>query len=351
MTVVFMGSDPISYEYLRALLDAEDVEVRAIVTKPDRRLGQKMQESAFRERLRKERIAIEQFCPENINRPERPEDPDPIEKLASYEADLFVVVAYGQFLGKRVRSLPRHGCLNMHLSLLPELRGAAPIQRAILNGAARTGVTAMQISRVMDGGDVYGQVAVDILPDDNHETLTRKLVEAGRPLMLETIRALKAGTAVATPQDESRATEAPKVLADEWLIDWAEPAEALDRRVRAFAPKPGCTGYLPPLNGAPPPEALHNPELLRKYTGPVLKILAIEILPDPAPAAARPGEIVAIGKKGLVVATGDHRAVRLALVRPDGKPRPLDGASFVNGYRSKLRVGDCLDPDPRNLLG
>ena len=127
-----MGSDPISYEYLSALLDAEDVEVRAIVTKPDRRLGQKMQESAFRERLRKERIAIEQFCPENINRPERPEDPDPIEKLASYEADLFVVVAYGQFLGKRVRSLPRHGCLNMHLSLLKVIFSMLQIYKIVM---------------------------------------------------------------------------------------------------------------------------------------------------------------------------------------------------------------------------
>ncbi len=345
-----MGSDPISYEYLRALLDAEDVDVRAIVTKPDHRLGQKMQESAFRAKLRAEGVSIEQFMPENVNRPERPEDPDPVARLAAYEADLFVVVAYGQFLGKRVRSLPRHGCLNMHLSLLPELRGAAPIQRAILSGAARTGVSAMQISREMDGGDIYGQVAVDILPTDNHETLTRKLIDAGLPLMLDTIRALGAGTAVATPQDASRATEAPKVSADEWLIDWTEPAEALDRRVRAFSPKPGCTGYLPPLNGMPPPEAFHNPQLLKKYWGPVLKILAIEILPDAAPEAARPGEIIAIDKKGLVAATGDHRAVRLVSVRPDGKPRPLDGPSFVNGYRSKLRIGDCLDPDPRNLL-
>lgn len=345
-----MGSDPISYGFLRALLAEEDMDVRLIVTQPDRRQGKKMQESAFRALLRENGVQIEQFLPENINRPQEEGGPDPVEKLASYEADLFIVVAYGQFLGKRVRSLPRFGCLNMHLSLLPELRGAAPIQRAILSGAPQTGVSAMQIARLMDGGDVYGQVAVDILPTDNHETLTDHLIAAGTPLMLETIRALRTGTAVATPQDHSRATEAPKLSADEWFLDWSEPAEAIDRRVRAFAPKPGCTGYLPPLNGLPPPEALANPELLRKYWGPVLKILAVETLSDPAPAAAMPGEIIAIEKKGVVVATGDHRAMRLVSVRPDGKPRPLDGASFVNGYRSKLKVGDRLDPDPRSLL-
>lgn len=356
MTIVFMGSDPISYGFLRALLSAEDISVRAIVTQPDRRQGKKMQESAFRTLLRENSIDIEQFLPININKPDHPEipigpdNPDPIRQLADYNADVFVVVAYGQYLGKRVRSLPRHGCLNMHLSLLPELRGAAPIQRAILSGAPQTGVTAMQISKGIDAGDMYGQVALDILPTDNHETLSERLIEAGIPLMLQTLRALANGTAVATPQDASRATEAAKILADEWLLDWSEPAEVLERRIRAFAPRPGCTGYLPPLNGYPPPEAFSNPALLRKYWGPVLKVLAAEILPELAPMEARPGEIVAIDKKGIVVATGDHHAMRLTSVRPDGKPRPLDGPSFVNGYRSKLHVGDRLDPDPRNAL-
>ena len=352
MTLAFMGSDPISYEFLRPLLKEDDMEVRVIVTQPDRRLGRKMQQSAFRKLLVRDNVDIPILDPQNINfRPHEAGDPPaPAAALAAYGADLFVVVAYGQFIAKHVRDLPRFGCLNMHLSLLPEWRGAAPIQRAILSGATRTGVSAMRIARDMDAGDVYGQAEVPILPDDNHETLTARLVEAGIPLMLKTIRALGAGTAVATPQDHSRATEARKVVAEEWLLNWSEPAEDIGRRVRAFAPRPGCTGYLPPLNGPPPPEALVNPALLSRYSGPLLKILAVEILPDPAPDAATPGEIVAIRKDGIVVASGDHRCVRLASVRPDGKST-MDGAAFVNGYRSKLHVGDRLDPDPSVLLG
>ncbi len=360
MRVVFMGSDPLSLPFLERLLSEKDVEVCAVVTQPPRRQGQRWQESVFLREVRTRGLVREIYTPVKASRPPKPEeidrfgprtDPrDPVQVLSAYAPDLVVLVAYGQILSRRVLDIPPLGCLNIHLSLLPELRGAGPIQQALLDGLPRTGVSAMRMTAGMDEGPTYGQIPVDILPSDNRETLTDRLVAAGLDLLSATLRSLADGSATATPQDASRATYTRKFTPDDWLLDWSRPADEIDRRVRAFAPRPGCTGYLPPLNGAPPPEAFATPDQLRRYWGPVLKILAVEVLPGETPAKAAPGEIVSVEKNGFVVASGDRRPVRLASVRPDGKPKPLDGPSFVNGYRSKLRPGARLDPDPRNLL-
>ena len=338
LPLIFMGSDPISCPFLRALLAAEDLEVRLVVTKKDVELGRRVQACAVHKMIGDERVPVDVFMPDRLN------DDESVTRLASCSAQLIVVVAYGKILGSRILSMPPLGCLNVHLSLLPALRGAAPITRAILDGLPRTGVTAMRMTRGLDCGPVYAQRATDIRPDDNHDTLAERLTELGVPLMLETIRALRDGTAAATEQDDSLATEAPKLVADEWMINWGEDAEAIERRVRAFAPRPACTAYLPPsaeLSGARPPV---DPAQFRALVGPVVKVFGVEVVPDPAPAGARPSQIVAIEKRGVVVAAGDGRCVRLTQVKPFGKPRVLTGAEFVNGYRSKLRVGDKMYP-------
>lgn len=360
MRIVFMGSDPLSLPFLGRLLSEKDVEVCAVVTQPPRRQGQRWQESAFLHEVRARGLVREIYTPIKASRPPKKEEVDrygpradtrdPIQVLSAYAPDLIVLVAYGQILSRRVLDIPPLGCLNIHLSLLPELRGAGPIQQALLDGLPRTGVSAMRMTAGMDEGPVYGQTPIDILPTDNRGSLTARLVDAGLDLLSATLRALAGGTAVATPQDDSRATYTRKFTTDDWLLDWTQSADEIDRRVRAFSPHPGCTGYLPPLNGAPPPEAVANPDKLRHYWGAVLKILAVEVLPGEAPPNAAPGEIVAVEKRGFVVASGDHRPVRLTLVRPDGKQKYLDGPNFVNGYRSKLHPGARLDPDPRNLL-
>ena len=341
LPLVFMGSDPISCPFLRALLAAEDLDVRLVVTKNDKEVGRRVQSCALRCMVRKEGIdqKVEVIAPTVLNAD------DTVRRIAECEPQLIVVVAYGKILKAPILSTPPLGCLNMHLSLLPSLRGAAPITRAILNGLPRTGVTAMRMAEGLDNGPIYAQRTTDIRPDDNHDTLTARLVELGVPLMLETIRSLRDGTAVATAQDDSLATEAKKLKRDEWVINWGEDADAIERRVRAFAPDPACTAYLPPKPGFH--EQLRAPTdaaTFRSLVGPVLKVLGVEVLPDPAPAEARPSQIVAIEKKGVVVAAGDGRCVRLTCVKPFGKPRPLNGAEFVNGYRSKMNVGDKMYP-------
>lgn len=336
--VVFMGSDPISCHFLRALVAAEDMDVRLVVTKPDVEQGRRVQRCAVRQTMADEGMAPDVFMPERLN-----EDAS-VTRIAAAAPQVIVVVAYGKILGSRILAMPPLGCLNIHMSLLPALRGADPITRAILNGHPVTGVTAMRMERGLDSGPIYAQRSTPVRPDDNHDTLAERLTSLGVPLMLETIRSLRSGTAVATPQDESLATEAPKRSAEEWMIDWGETAEAIDRRVRAFSPRPACTAYLPPsaeLRGQPLPA---DPARLRALVGPVLKVSGVEVLPDPAPDGARPSQIVAIEKRGVVVATGGGGCVRLTQVRPFGKPRTLSGPEFVNGYRNKLRVGDKLYP-------
>lgn len=335
--LVFMGSDPISCHFLRALADAEDMDVRLVVTKPDVEQGRRVQRCAVRQMVADAGLPLDVFMPERLN-----EDAS-VTRIAAAAPQVVVVVAYGKLLGSRILSMPPLGCLNIHMSLLPALRGADPITRAILGGLPETGVTAMRMERGLDSGPVYAQRSTPVRPDDNHDTLAGRLTALGVPLMLETIRALRDGAAVATVQDESRATLAPKRSAEEWMIDWGETAEQVDRRVRAFSPRPSCTAYLPPsaeLRGQPLPS---DPARLRALVGPVLKVSGVEVLPGPAPEGARPSQIVAIEKKGVVVATG-RGCVRLTQVRPFGKPRTLSGPEFVNGYRNKLRVGDKLYP-------
>lgn len=324
-----MGADDLSCGFLDALLGAGDVRVRAIVTQPDRPSGRhlRLQPCAVRAMVLERSLGIDVLTPPKINAPEV------VAQLAAYAPDAIVVVAYGQFLGQRLLSLPPLGCLNMHLSLLPALRGAAPIVRSILNGLSETGVTAMRMDRGMDSGDLLASRATPITPEDTTASLTERLVSLGRDLMLETLRALRDGNARATPQDHSKATFAPKILKDEWLVDWAKPAVEICRAVRAFHPKPACTTFLPPE----PQKALAP-----NQPGPLLKILRACVDESPT-AGALPGTVVSM-QGGLVVAAGDGRSIRLLEVRPEGRPRAITGAEFVNGYRQKVHPGDRLFP-------
>jgi methionyl-tRNA formyltransferase len=324
-----MGTDEISCGFLDALLGAGGVSVRAIVTQPDRPSGRHLKRvlGPVRAMVLERSLSIDVLTPPNVN------TPAVLEDLGARRPDAIVVVAYGQFLGKRLLALPRLGCVNLHLSLLPALRGASPITRAILSGLAETGVTAMMMDAGMDSGDILGSCATPIGPDDTYGTLAARLVEQGRELMLATLRALEAGTATRTPQDHAAATFAPKLQKDEWLIDWANPAEAVCRAVRAFNPKPACTTFLPPdpKGGATP-----------NQPGGLLKVLRAVVEGD-APRTTPPGTVVSM-QGGPLIAAGDGRCVRMLEVRPEGRPRAMSGADFVNGYRQRVREGDLLFP-------
>lgn len=324
-----MGTDEISCGFLDALLRAEGVSVRAIVTQPDRPSGRhlKLTPGPVHAMVLEHSLAVDVLMPPKINAP------TVVEELAARKPDVMVVVAYGQFLGKRLLQLPRLGCINLHLSLLPALRGAAPITRAILDGLDETGVTAMMMDAGMDSGDILGLRRTPIGPDDTYGSLTSRLVELGRELMLETLRSLDSGTAVREPQDHAAATYAPKLQKDEWLIDWAHPADRVCRAVRAFNPKPACTTFLPP-----------DPKGVAAFNQPgcLLKVLAARV-EGTAPQGTPPATVVSL-QGGPLVAAGDGRCVRLLEVRPEGRPRAISGVDFVNGYRQRVREGDRLFP-------
>ena len=372
--VVFMGSAPLSCEFLRALHGARDlVDLRLVVTRKNADKGLRVQECAVRKVIETDEDArdgrkreewtkenekrarkglpplppllhVDCFQPATLRRKENA-PPDVRNRIAACEPQLIVVVAYGNILPNEILDIPPLGCLNIHLSLLPALRGPAPINCAILDGLAETGVTAMRMNAKCDEGPIYAQRTVPIHPGENAGELTDALTREGIPLMLETIRALADGTAVAHPQDHSKATYSKKFPTSScWEIDWGKSAEEIERLVRAFSPKPACTAFLPPsadLRSQPVP---FDPAKLRTMVGSVIKVSGVEILPDAAPAGSRPSQIVALEKQGVVVATGDGRCLRLTKVLPFGKAHVLSGADFVNGFRKRLHVGDLLWP-------
>ncbi len=324
-----MGADELSCGFLCALLGAPEIRVRAVVTQPDRPRGRhlRLQSCPVRAMVLEQSLGLDVLTPANVNAPES------LRTIAALAPEVVVVVAYGQLLKQPLLDLPPLGCLNLHLSLLPALRGAAPIVRAILEGHRETGVTAMQMDRGMDSGDILGAVRTAIAPDETAGTLTRRLTALGTSLMLETLAAMRDGTLTRTPQDASRATYAPKLQKDEWLLDWSRDAEVVCRTVRAFHPKPGATTFLPPE------PAEHLP---LKQPGRLLKVL--RAVPDgEAPRDASPGTVVRM-QQGLWIAAGDGRTVRLLEVRPEGRPRSITGAEFVNGYRTKVHEGDRFFP-------
>jgi len=329
MDVIFMGTDEIACGFLGALLSAGGVSVRAIVTQPDRRSGRRLKVTPGPVRA----MSLERSLPIEVLTPPKVNAPEVFEDLAARKPDLIIVVAYGQILGRRILELPRLGCVNFHLSLLPLLRGAAPITRSILEGFSETGVTAMRMDAGMDTGDVIGTRRTPITDDDTYGTLSARLTEMGRYLMLEILPKLANGTATFTPQDNSAATYAPKLQKDEWLIDWSLPAVEVCRTVRAFNPKPACTTFLPPDS---------SDISCCNHPGSLLKIIEARV-EDETRANVAPATILSLNG-GPLIAAGDGRCVRLTEVRPEGRPRSISGVDFVNGYRQRVREGDRLFP-------
>ncbi|MBQ3810746.1 MAG: methionyl-tRNA formyltransferase [Kiritimatiellae bacterium] len=328
LRVVFMGSDTLSCPFLRALAESPDVEVAAVVTQPDRGRGRHLRVTPGPVKELALSLGICVIDPPKVN------EEFVVETLAGLGIDAIVVMAYGQIVGDAILDLPRLGCVNLHVSLLPRWRGAAPIQRAILAGDARTGVTAMLMDRGMDTGDTLGSVACDIAPDDTTGSVAAKLCDAGCGLMLDTLRALDRGDAVRVPQDGSLATKAPKIRKEEAWLDWSLSAAENERKVRAFFPKPGAATWIPPASPG--------------GRGLLVKVLRarVETLPR-GMALALPGTLLELDQqKGPLVAGGAGKALRLVEVLPEGRPRPMDGGSFANGYRARIPIGVRLGVPP-----
>lgn len=231
--IVFFGTPAFSIPSLRNLLQGPD-QVVAVVTQPDREKGRgrKLSPSPLK------RFVLEQGI--SPLQPERVKEGPFQEKIKGLYPHLMVVVAFGQILPKSLLDLPAFGCINVHASLLPRYRGAAPIARAILNGETVTGVTTMRMDEGMDTGDILLQAQIPIEEEDTGETLQEKLSFLGAQLLMETIERMKAGCLSPIPQDHSKATYAPPLRKEDGRIDWKRGALEIDRQVRAFNPWPGA---------------------------------------------------------------------------------------------------------------
>ncbi len=296
MRVVFFGTPTFAVPTLEALLRSPHA-VLGVVTQPDARRGRGNQLSPSPVKT----VALGAGLP--IWQPQRlKKDPEVLADLAHLEADVFVVVAYGQILSPEVLAMPRQGCLNVHGSLLPKYRGAAPIQWSLAHGDTETGITIMQMDAGIDTGPMLRQASLPIHPADNAETLGDRLAHLGAHLLLETLTQRPHLTPI--PQNEAEATYAPLLRKEDWLLDWTQPALTLHHRCRGFYPNL----YTPWRSGR-------------------LKILKTLV----QPGEGTPGTVTAIDPQALWVATGQDW-LGLVTVQPEGK-RPQSARDFANGQR------------------
>ncbi|NLX37091.1 MAG: methionyl-tRNA formyltransferase [Chloroflexi bacterium] len=298
--VVFFGTPEFALPALRALINAH--EVVAVVTQPDRKVGR------GRRRLETPPVkalaqtqGIEVLQPERLRR-----DRDALERLCALEADVFVLAAYGQILPQSVLETAPHGCIGVHASLLPLLRGAAPIARAILEGHEHTGITLMLTDAGMDTGPIIAQAELEIDTRETTATLTTRLAALGAALLGDTLPAWLRGELKPRPQDDCLASQAPPISRQEAAIDWSQRAVAIDRQVRAFDPWPGAY------------TTLH---------GQLLKILAASVS-TASPGGEEPGTVLALADN-IGVATGKG-VLQLERLQLAGK-RAMDAAALARG--------------------
>jgi len=311
MKVIFFGTPPFAANVLTFLID-HNIEVVAIVTKPDKPQGRsgKPAFSAVK------KVALEKYPSIPLHQPEAASDANFAEKLRTYDADLFIVVAYGEIMKENLLQMPRLSCLNVHSSLLPKYRGAAPMQFALLNGDTKSGVTIMEMALKMDAGDIIAQKIVPIPDDMNLEELEAALCEAGCLALLEVIHAFEKGPVSKTPQDHSQATYVKKIDPSMAQITWTEPASVLHNRIRAFSPKPGawCTVE---INGQSKRLKILRSCVSKTHQG-------------------SPGETVEYDKKNWTVACGED-ALELLEVQLEGKKR-MEIEDFLRGYPNPPKV-------------
>src|SRR3974390_1556648 len=238
LRLVFLGTANLSCTILQGLVDSPLFEIAAVVTQPDRPKGRRLRLQFSPVKA----LALRPNLP--LLQPERARDADFLQQLKSIGPELMAVAAYGQILPKALLELPRFGCLNVHTSLLPKYRGAAPIQWAILNDEPQTGVTIMKMDAGLDTGPILSQARTDIGPEDTSETLHERLAQMGAELLRRTIPDYVAGIIQPCPQPILGVTYAPRIKKEEGLLDWSQPARVLWNRVRGLLPWPGAFTFV-----------------------------------------------------------------------------------------------------------
>jgi len=304
--IVFMGTAELSCTVLHALVESRSSKVLAVVTQPDRPKGRDLRTQASPVKD----LALAAQLP--VLQPDRARDPAFLNDMKSLVPDLVVVAAYGQILPKTILEVPKHGCLNVHASLLPKYRGAAPIQWAILKGESETGVTIMRMDVGMDTGDILTQEKTGIASDDNSETLHARLARMGAQLLVHTIPGYLEGKIQPCPQPAEGVSYAPKIKKEDGRIDWKQPATVVANQVRGLTPWPGTFTFLP---NSPRPHRI--------------KIWKAETTSD----SGMPGEVLRVDKSDIVVGCGAG-ALRLLSLQPEGGRR-LTSQEFLTGHELK----------------
>lgn len=300
LRIVFFGSPPFAIPALKALTDSND-EVVAVVTQPDRPKGRRRLISP---------TPVKEFATEmgiKVFQPQRVKERTFMEKVAEINPHLLVVVAYGQILPQALLDIPRFGAINVHASLLPKYRGAAPIQWAIICGECETGITTIKMEAGLDTGDILLQSKVPIGKDDTAKNLHDHLAEEGAKILIKTISLMKEGKLVPTPQDHTKATYAPLLKKSNGLIDWANDARTICNWIRGLDPWPGC---------------------FTTWVGKTIKIFGCEPIEDEV--SEPPGKIVEISVHGLKVSTGKGYVI-LKELQLEGSRR-MTIAEFIRGH-------------------
>lgn len=308
--VLYMGTAELACPPLVALHASPVADVVGVVTQPDRPGGRKL----------KSRPSFVKQCALDLGlpviQPQTLRTPEAIEQLAAFEPDLFVVTAFGQILPQSALDLPQYGALNVHVSLLPRHRGAAPIQWAILEGDTETGVTLMRMDAGLDTGDIISTVKTKITEGDTAQTLHDRLAQMGAVLLTESLSGYLDGTRKPVSQDDARSTYARKILKQDGQIDWTEPAKTIFRKLRALTPWPGIFTYLPA-------------DKLR-----LVKIQSANISTTEGAA----GEVLLAGEDGILIGCG-KQSLNLLQLQREGS-RSLSSGDFLNGFA--LRAGQKL---------
>lgn len=308
LKIVFAGTPDFAAQHLDALIKSHH-DVIAVYSQPDRPAGRgkKLKASEVKQ------LALTHDIP--VYQPENFKSDDAKQQLADLNADIMVVVAYGLLLPKAVLETPKLGCINVHGSILPRWRGAAPIQRAIWAGDAETGVTIMQMDEGLDTGDMISIATCPIKAADTSASLYTKLAELGPTALIDTLATIADGTATPEKQKDELANYAKKLSKEEANIDWHMPAQQIERNIRAFNPWPIC---------------------FTQMQGNTVKIYAAELVEN----AGNPGEILAADKTGITVATIEG-ALKITQLQPQGK-KPMSAQDFLNGRADWVAVGSTL---------
>jgi methionyl-tRNA formyltransferase len=307
--IIFMGTPDFAVASLRALVESKKYEIVAVVSQPDRPRGRGKKVVPTPVKAYAASVGL------TVLQPVKVKTPEVTAQLAAYQPDFIVVAAFGQILSQAILDIPKFACVNVHASLLPKYRGAAPLNYALMNGEKESGVTLMHMEAGMDTGGSYAQVVVPITPEMTKGELETLCQEAGARLLLEKLDAIADGSLTFTPQDESKATKATLLTRDMEHLDWTKSARQLHDLIRAFNPEPGTFTTLP--------------------DGRMLKLWDTRVVPG---LDGVPGTVLSVSKKTFTVACG-RDSLEVLEVQPESKKR-MPSQVFLNGRG--VKAGDQL---------